>query len=406
MNEARLRQCSWVWPVILLFVGGCATTPRPLSASGKPISPEAISNAVRTVQEQQIPEPIRQPFIAMYAEGRENQALHAMRAGLAAMYIGQFALAARTLDAAIVDVDSLMAGAAAAQRAKGKFVKEQEKWFKGESYERSALYFFRGLLYLGTNDFGNAAACFKRAQLYDITGDDAPGFAGDWYSCEWALAFAQYKQGFPAEAQQALERAAKFSTRQGVVPSPEPNQNVLVVVLTGGGPIKSRAGQYGEKLVYLDGPNPVTEVEIRQGDRVLARSAPVESLYVQATTRGTRQVDYILAGKANFKQGTQTAAAVLGAGAVIASQQRNSDVATGVLAGLALISALVSSATTPEADIRMVDDLPHSIFLIGLTLPPGEQKFELRGLGPHTQTVEASPVVRPGDPMQIVFVKM
>src|SRR2546430_2668287 len=113
MNEARLRQCSWVLPVILFFAVGCATTPRPLSASGNPISPEAISNAVRTVQEQQIPPPIQPPFIAMYAEGRENQALHAMRAGLAAMYLGQFALAARTLDEAIVDVDSLMAGAAA-----------------------------------------------------------------------------------------------------------------------------------------------------------------------------------------------------------------------------------------------------------------------------------------------------
>jgi len=397
---------GWLLPFVLLSAAACATTKGPLSASGKPISPEAVSNAVRIVEEQQIPESIRPPFVAMYAEGRENQALYAMRAGLAATYIGNFPLAARTLDKAIADVDSLMAGAKAAQRASGKFVREQEKWFKGENYERSALYFFRGLLYLGTNDFGNAAACFKRAQLYDITGDDAPGFAGDWYSCEWALAFAAYKQGFPEEAQQAMERAAKFSTRQGEVPPPEPNRNVLVVVLTGGGPIKTRAGQYGERLVYLDGPDPVTEVEIRQGDQVLARSAPAESLYVQATTRGTRQVDYLLAGKANFKQGTATAAAVLGAGAVIASQQKNGDVATGVLAGLALISALISSATTPEADIRVWDNLPHSIFLIGLTLPPGEQKLEVRGLGPYPQTVEASPVVRAGDPLQIVFVRM
>jgi tetratricopeptide (TPR) repeat protein len=406
MNRARLRRCSFLLAVILSLSVGCATTNRPLSASGKPISSEAISNAVRTVEEQQIPESIRQPFVAMYAEGRENQALYAMDAGLAAVYNGDFPLAARTLDTAIADVDSLMAGAKAAQRASGKFVGEQEKWFKGESYERSALFFFRGLLYLTTNDFGNAAACFKRAQLYDITGDDSPRFGGDWYSCEWGLAFAAYKQGFPDEAQQAMERAAKFSTRQGEVPPPEPNQNVLVVVLTGGGPIKTRAGKYGERLVYVEGPNPVTEVEIRQGDKVLARSAPAESLYVQATTRGTRQVDYLLAGKANFKEGTQVAATALGVGAVIASQQKNSGVATGVLGGLALLSALVSSATTPEADIRMWNNLPHSIFLIGLTLPPGEQKLEVRGIGPYPQIVEATPFVRAGDPLQIVFVRM
>ena len=398
---------GWFLAVVLLsWCAACASTQGPLSASGKPIAPEAISNAVRVVDEQHIPESIRQPFVAMYAEGRENQALYAMRAGLAAMYIGDFPLAARTLDMAITDVDSLMAGAKEAQRASGKFVREQEKWFKGEAYERSALYFFRGLLYLTTNDFGNAAACFKRAQLYDITGDDAPGFAGDWYSCEWALALAAYKQGFPDEAQQAMERAAKFSTRQGDVPPPEPNQNVLVVVLTGGGPIKARAGKYGERLVYVEGPNPVTEVEIRQGDQVLARSAPAESLYVQATTRGTRQVDYLLAGKANFKQGTAVAAAALGTGAVIASQQKNGDVAAGVLAGLAILSALISSATTPEADVRAWDNLPHSIFLIGLTLSPGEQKLEVRGLGPVPQAVEATPLVRAGDPLQVVFVKM
>jgi tetratricopeptide (TPR) repeat protein len=398
-----------LWLLALVSLGAaCATTPRPLSASGKPIAPEAISNAVRTVSQQQIPEPIQQPFIAMYAEGRENQALHAMRAGLAALNIGEFPLAAQTFDKAIADVDSLMAGAKEAQKATGKFTKEQSKWFKGESYERSALYFYRGLLYLVDKDYGNAAACFKRAQLYDVTGDDAPGFAGDWYSCEWALAFADYKEGFPADARQAMDRAAKFSTRQGAVPPPEPNQNVLLAVQIGGGPIKTRSGQYGERLIYQEGANPITEVVVREGERELTRSAAAENLYVQATTRGTRQVDYVLAGKANFKSGTQTAAVALGAGAVIASQQRGNDanIATGILAGLAVASALISSATTPEADIRMWDNLPHSIFLIGLTLPPGEHKLQVQGLGPYPHTVDINPVVRADDPLQIVFIKM
>jgi tetratricopeptide (TPR) repeat protein len=398
-----------LWLLAFVLLGAaCATTPRPLSASGKPISPEAISNAVRTVSEQQIPEPIRQPFVAMYAEGRENQALHAMQGGLAALNIGDFKLAEQTFDKAIADVDSLMAGSREAQKAAGKFTKEQEKWFKGESYERSALFLYRGLLYLVEKDCGNAAACFKRAQLYDITGDDAPGFAGDWYSCEWALAFADYKLGDPTEARQALERASKFSTRQGVVPPPEPSQNVLLVVQTGGGPIKARSGQYGERLIYLEGANPITEVVVREGDRELTRSAAAENLYVQATTRGTRQVDYILAGKANFKQGTQVAATALGVGAVIASQQRGNDasIATGILAGLALASALISSATTPEADIRMWNNLPHSIFLIGLTLPPGEHKLQVQGLGPYPYAVDIRPVVRADDPLQLVFIKM
>jgi tetratricopeptide (TPR) repeat protein len=394
--------------LILLLAAGCATTQRPLSASGKPISAQAISNAVQQVEQDKIPDPIRQPFVAYYAEGRENQALHAMRAGLAALNFGDFPRAAKMFDLAIADVDSLTAGNTAADRAKGKFVKEQEKWFKGETYERSALYFYRGLLYLVAKDFGNAAACFKRAQIYDITGDDAPGFAGDWYSCEWLLALASFKQGFPAEAAQAMERAAKFSTRQGEVPPPMPNQNMLIVVQTGIGPIKARAGKYGEKLIYQRGPNPVTQVELYQGDRLLARTAPAESLYVQATTRGTRQVDYILNGKANFKEGTKVAAAALGMGSVIAAStnSKSGDITAGVLAGLSLLSAVVSSATTPEADVRLWDNLPQTVYLIGLTLPPGPHKLQLRGTGPHPQNVDLNPTVQPDDPLQIVFVRM
>jgi hypothetical protein len=76
------------------------------------------------------------------------------------------------------------------------------------------------------------------------------------------------------------------------------------------------------------------------------------------------------------------------------------------LAGAALISVLFSAATTPEADIRTWDNLPHSIFLIGLTLPPGEQKLQVRGLGPYPQTVDINPTVQPNDPLQIVFVRM
>jgi tetratricopeptide (TPR) repeat protein len=395
------------WLLLLpLWLAGCATSSRPLSASGKPLSEQTISDAVRIVEQQDIPEPIRPPFIAFHAEGRENQALHAMRAGLAALNHGQFPLAGKMFDGAIADVDSLMAGAKEAQRASGKFVREQEKWFKGEAYERSALYFYRGLLYLVAKDFGNAAACFKRAQLYDITGDDAPGFAGDWYSCEWLLAVALEKQGSPDVARQALERAATFTTRQGEVPPPAPGQNVLIVVQTGVGPIKYRAGRYGERLVYANGPNPVTAIEIRDGSRLLAQASAAENLYVQATTRGTRHVDYILAGKANFKHGTQTTAALLGRGAVIAAQQKDGELVAGVLAGLSVLSAIVSSATTPEADIRLWNNLPHSIFLIGLTLPPGQQTLQVNGLGPSPQTVEIHPTVQPDDPLQIVFIRM
>jgi tetratricopeptide (TPR) repeat protein len=393
---------------VVLLSGGCATTKGPFSASGKPIRKETLEAARRRVDQEQIPENLRPYYVAMYAEGRENQALHAMRAGLEALRTGHLDLAERTLDLAIQDVEALMEGAAAARRAQSKFGKEQEKWFKGESYERSALFLYRGLIYLIRHDYGNASACFKRAELYDVTGDDAPGFAGDWYSAEWALALASLKRGSPDEAAAALKRAATFSSRQGPVPPPTAACNVLIVVECGIGPVKYRAGEYGELMRYREVPSPVRTVTVLEQGKAVDTTAAAESLYVQATTRGKRQVDAILAGKARFKEDTGTAAVGLATGAAVASHYERQGIATGVLAGLALLAAGLSAATTPQADIRTWDNLPDSIFFLCLSLPPGESALTVEGCnatGSVVKIQELKPVIYKDNPLAVIFVR-
>jgi hypothetical protein len=392
---------------LAVFLTGCATQ-GPLSASGKPISKTALDSAHQRVEQEQIPPNLQPYYLSMYSEGRENMALYAMRGGLEALRTGQLEQADKLLDLASQDVEALLAGAEDAKRAQRKFTKEQEKWFKGESYERSALFLYRGLIYLIKHDFGNAAACFKRVQLYDITGDDAPRFSGDWYSAEWALALASLKQGFTEDANAALKRASEFTSRQGDVPPPGADCNVLIVAEAGEGPVKYRAGKYGELMRYQDVPSPVKKVEVLQDDKVLTASAAAESLYFQATTRGKRQVDSILAGKAQFKEGAGDAAVGLGAGALVASQFDRNGIATGVLAGLALISAGVSAATTPQADIRAWDNLPYSIYFLCLSLPPGESPLTVMGqnaMGSVIKIQQLKPVIRKDDPLQVIFVR-
>jgi len=392
---------------LAVFVTGCATE-GPLSASGKPISKATLDAAHQRVEQEQIPADLQPYYVSMYSEGRENMALYAMRGGLEALRTGQLDQAEKLLNLATQDVDALLAGADAARRAQRKFTKEQEKWFKGESYERSAVFFYRGLVYMIRHDFGNAAACFKRAQLYDITGDDEPGFAGDWYSAEWALALGSLKQGFPEDADAALKRAAAFGSRQGEVLPPGADCNLLIIVEAGDGPIKYRAGKYGELMRYREVPSPMTKVEVIENRKTLTASAPAESLYFQATTRGKREVDSILAGKAQFKQGTGIAATGLAAGALIASQNDRNGIATGVLAGLALLSAGLSAATTPQADIRTWDNLPHSICFLCLSLPPGESALTVMGhnaAGSVIKIQELKPVIHKDDPLQVIFVR-
>jgi tetratricopeptide (TPR) repeat protein len=346
------------------------------------VAPAALQQAEQQVAAENIPEPLRPYYIRLYAEGKQNEVLHAMNGGLVAMRLGYFEHAQRLFDRAITVVEALQEGAAQAQRAQSKFVREQEKWFKGESYERSALYFYRGCLYLRDNDFGNAAACFKRSEINDITGEEARGFAGDWTSSELGLALASYKNGAPTDATAALERTARFPRRPSGVEWPRPSHNRVIVVEAGEGPRKYRAGSYGEYLKFQEGPCAVAQIEVAMVSPVYT-SAAAEDLYYQATTRGERRVDAILNGKAQFKGATDTAGdAMLVGGAVAASTGTEAGGWTGLgLAVGGLIAKGVSAATTPEADIRSWQNLPHSLFFLPVTAPAEGGEVVLRARG-------------------------
>ncbi|MGF1678961.1 MAG: hypothetical protein ACFCUX_07185 [Candidatus Methylacidiphilales bacterium] len=366
MLPVNIRVFSIPVPLVLLLLAACAT-PSHRSASGTRIATADLIQAQNLAVERGIPETLRRDFVALHSEGRQNSVLHAMRLGMGAWRLGRLDLAREAWDRAISEVEALQEGTRQAERSKSKFVGEREKWFKGESHERAALYLYRGLLYLQEGDAGNASACFKRAQIQDITGDDQPGFSGDWFSAEWALALASILQGFPEDAEVARRRATAFSTAGEPHPWPEPPFYGLIVVEAGSAPAKRRAGQYGEKLIYSDWPTRVDRVRLVGSPSL--ETARSEDLYLQATTRGRRVVDHILDGKASFKEDTAVATLGLFGAAAVASQREETGIAAGVLALAALGTAIASSATNPEADIRAWDNLPHSVFLIAPTVP-------------------------------------
>jgi hypothetical protein len=107
---------------------------------------------------------------------------------------------------------------------------------------------------------------------------------------------------------------------------------------------------------------------------------PYDDLGFQATTRGGRVMDHVLANKAVFKATTDAAGDVGIIGGAIAAQSRDhttQDVGLGILAA-GIVTKIVSGATTPAADTRGWDNLPHYLSFAALELPPG----------PHTATIE------------------
>ncbi|MDR1190264.1 MAG: hypothetical protein LBK60_01190 [Verrucomicrobiales bacterium] len=383
------------------------------SASGEEVPSPVLAAAEQRVTGENIPAPLRPHFVRLYSEGPQNAVLHNMRGGLAAFRARHFELAKKCLDDAIAGMENLIAGGKRAEDAKSDFVEERRKWFKGENYEQSALYFYRGLLYLRDGDFGNAAACFKRCEIMDITGDDARDFAGDWYAGELALALASRLNGYAADSDAALRRAAGFSFAQFVqVPPPTATTNTLLVVETGSGPEKYGDGQYNEKLKYRV-KRPFTVSVNANG----VSTSAAEDLFFQATTRGTRQVDYILNSKAELKEdlgkaGVGLAAAAFTA-AAIAARVDGGTTALAVGGGLAVASVgtmIVSSLTTPQADTRAWHNLPRSIFLLHLETPAGTDNITVSGLTPdgkttYTKSVPLHTVSGAGTNFKIGFAK-
>jgi hypothetical protein len=109
-------------------------------------------------------------------------------------------------------------------------------------------------------------------------------------------------------------------------------------------------------------------------DGKIIYAGALDDLYFQATTRGGRVMDHILANKAVFKTATGVAGEVGILGGVIAATQRDrtsQEVGLGLIAA-GVISSVVSAATTPAADVRAWDNLPHYLGFASAHLTPGE----------------------------------
>ena len=88
----------------------------------------------------------------------DTEVLNLMEIGAAAFHQGHYDLSKAALDRAIANIESVYADNEAAHRARSLWYEEGEKDFKGEPYERSMVFYYRGLLFLRDGDYGNARA--------------------------------------------------------------------------------------------------------------------------------------------------------------------------------------------------------------------------------------------------------
>lgn len=366
------------------------------------------------------PAELQKHFMVALTQGKRNQVLNDMRLGLAAMDLDNTALAERLFDDALGSIESIYVNNPDAEKARELFTKEMVKDFKGEPYERAMAYYYRGLLYMQTGDYDNARASFKGGFIQDSFADE------DQNRADFGL--LQYLQGWASRCRgntvTAEEDFKEFSAINGKFPLPDSADNTLVLVETGSAPVKfSQGDDESDKPKYLKyrrtsksetaqiafsemAPSPAAKKgEKPKPPQKVGRALKLnqlEDIYFQASTRGGREFDSVLAGKAQFKNVTNTVGNVALIGAAVAANyaassnnrqnQRDGAAAAGALLLVGLLAKAAAEAAEPEADTRYWDNLPDKIHATTLVLPPTATSLSVNFLaadGSQIRTREA-----------------
>ena len=372
---------------MLALVSGCVTT-----AEREAAVPPQIVHAYLADK----PEDLHQHFYVTLAQGNRNKVLNEMRLGLATLEMGRFELSEDLFEDALLQIEAIYADNEQAKSARGLFVKELVKDFKGEPYERVMAYFYRGLIYMRNGEYDTARASFLNGMLQDQLAEEDQNQA-DFALMAYMQGWASHCAANPALAKMDYEDFRKLTMS---VPLPADGDNVMILAETGRGPIKfSATDPNATKPRYLkfnNGSSSLNATSARvnfsetvsvpppkgskaqptiQSTDKTVKLMQIEDIYRQAITRGGRPFDSILAGKAQFKDTANVVGDVALAGGTaaatyaMASGDRDAAIAAGIMLLIGAAAKASAEAAEPNADTRYWDNLPQIVHATTVSLP-------------------------------------
>jgi hypothetical protein len=283
-----------------------------------------------------------------------------------ALKLGRHSEARALLTTAMPSAGQILQANAHTRLAQSTFSPENVKGFHGESHERAMGWFYHGMFYWMDGEPDNARACFRTAQLMDALAAQ-PEHRADWVLLDYLDGYITTK--LSRDGSDARTRA-QANAGDTALPPYNTKANVMIFLQFGFGPMKKTGGDVGEKIVYNGGRSQARSASITVGGRPVI--APIfDNLTFQASTRGDRAMDAILAKKATIKKAGDLVGDIgVTGGAILASQPETEGAGVALLSA-GLVGKIVGGSAEPRADTRTWTNLPQHLSFAALQLPTG-----------------------------------
>jgi tetratricopeptide (TPR) repeat protein len=309
------------------------------------------------------PQYLKSSYSTLFKEGKRNQVLNLLQIGKSSLDKGNIEEAENAFDQALSQIETVYSNNEEANRARSLWHEEGGKTFKGEPYERSMAYYYRGLVYLYKHEYDNARASFISGIMQDAFAEEEQN-RSDFALLMFLAGWSAQKMGSPSLAKEAYDELKSF--RPDFV-TPSSTDDMLIIGESGKSPRKLADGLGHYQLVYRRGKKIVEKRVSIKTDSNELDLYPMEDVFWQASSRGGRPVDKIIEGKASFKKTAQN----FGSGlsniandAMILSGGLGSTSGTNLSAAFSLVgvaSMALSANTKPRADTRYWNNLPDLV---------------------------------------------